>query len=124
MYFPAINAQNWKMGDARFKPWSLLSTKPFRVFRGFLRNLLKYGLGSLKKTLHREHSSYNPRSHKRTIGLKTYNQQQINLSSNIFIFGILLLIKIGNSFLMFGISSIIALLSKRCEIFPVYPTPL
>ena len=41
--------QNWKTGGARFKPWSRLSTKPFGVFRGFLRNSRKYGLGSLRK---------------------------------------------------------------------------
>ena len=43
------NARNLKMGGARFKPQSRLSTQPFRVFRGFLRNSHKYGLGSLKK---------------------------------------------------------------------------
>ena len=44
------NAQNWKTGGAWFKPRSRLSTQPFGVFRGFLRNSLKYGLGSHRKT--------------------------------------------------------------------------
>ena len=44
------NAQNWKTGGARFKPRSSLSTQPFGVFRGFLRNSRKYGIGSLRKT--------------------------------------------------------------------------
>ena len=43
-------AQSWKMGGGKLNPRSCLSTEPFRVFRGFLRNSLKYGLGSLKKT--------------------------------------------------------------------------
>ena len=46
------NAQNWKTGGARFKPRPRLSTYPFGVFRGFLRNLCKYGQGSLRNTLH------------------------------------------------------------------------
>ena len=44
------NSQNWKTGSARFKPRSRLSAHPFGVFRGFLRNSGKYGLGSLRKT--------------------------------------------------------------------------
>ena len=44
------SAQNWKTGGARFKPRSRLSTQPFGVSRGFLRNSHKYGLGSLRKT--------------------------------------------------------------------------
>ena len=38
------NTQNWKTGSAKFKPWSRKSTYPFGVFRGFLRNMRKYGL--------------------------------------------------------------------------------
>ena len=45
------NAQNWKMRDAKFKLRSRLSTKSSGVFRGYLRNSSKYGLGSLRKTL-------------------------------------------------------------------------
>ena len=44
------NARNWKTGDARFKSRSRLSTQPFGVFRGFLRNSRKSGLGSFRKT--------------------------------------------------------------------------
>ena len=44
------NAQNWNTGGARFNPQSRFLTYPFRVFHGFLRNLCKYGLGSLRKT--------------------------------------------------------------------------
>ena len=46
----------------------------FRIFHTFLWNSHKYGLGSLRKTPHRRHSTYRPRSHKRTFGFKTYNQ--------------------------------------------------
>ena len=66
--------QNRKTGGFRFNPWSRLLTLPFGVFRSFLRNLCKYGLGSLRKTSHGGCSTYSPRSHKRTIGLKTCNQ--------------------------------------------------
>ena len=44
------NAQNWKIGGARFKSLSQLSTQPFGVFQGFLRNSHKNGLGSIRKT--------------------------------------------------------------------------
>ena len=44
------STQNWKMGGARFKPWSCLSTQLFGVFHGFLRNSCKYELGSLRMT--------------------------------------------------------------------------
>ena len=43
------NAQSWKTGGTRFKPQSRLSTQPFGVFRGFLQNLRKCGLGSFRK---------------------------------------------------------------------------
>ena len=58
----SVNAQNWKMGGDRFKPRSHLSTQPFGVFRGFLRNSRKHGLGSLRKTPHGGHFSYRTRS--------------------------------------------------------------
>ena len=45
------NTQNWKKGGTRFKPRVRLSTQPFGVFGGFLRNSHKYFLGSLRKTL-------------------------------------------------------------------------
>ena len=54
--------------------------KPFGVFRGFLRNSRKYGLGSLTKTPHGGHSTYSPRSHKRTIGHKSTTNQPTNIS--------------------------------------------
>ena len=38
-----------------FNPWSRLSTQPFEVFRGFLQNLRKYRLGSLKNDTHGEY---------------------------------------------------------------------
>ena len=44
------NAQNWKIEGAMFKSRSSLLTKPFGVFRSFLRNSHKYGLGFLRKT--------------------------------------------------------------------------
>ena len=43
-------AQNWKKEGAGFDSRSRLSTQPFGVFRGFLRNSRKCGLGSLIKT--------------------------------------------------------------------------
>ena len=42
--------RNWKTRGDGFNSRSRLSTKPFGVFRGFLQNLHKYGLGSLRKT--------------------------------------------------------------------------
>ena len=45
-----VCVQSWKTGSARFYPRSRLSTQPFGVFRGFLRNSRKYGLGSFRKT--------------------------------------------------------------------------
>ena len=42
----------------------------FGVFPGFLWDSHKYGLGSLRKFPHREHSTYSPRSHKQTIEFK------------------------------------------------------
>ena len=42
--------QNWQTGGARFYSWTRLSTQPFGVFRGFLRNLRKLWLGSFRKT--------------------------------------------------------------------------
>ena len=47
-----------------------LSAQLFGVFNGFFLNSLKYALGSLKETLHGGHSTFSPRSHKRTVGLK------------------------------------------------------
>ena len=43
-------AENWQSGSARFILRSRLSTQPFGVFRGFLRNTRKYGLGFIRKT--------------------------------------------------------------------------
>ena len=43
-------AQSWQTECGRFNPRSCLSTYPFGVFGGFLRNSHKYGLGSLRKT--------------------------------------------------------------------------
>ena len=65
----AVLCSNWQTGGARFKPLSRLSTQTFGVFRAFLRNSSKYGLGSLRKTPHDGHSPCRLRSHKRTIGL-------------------------------------------------------
>ena len=46
------------------------------VFSGFLRNPRKYLLGSVRKTPpHGGHSTYSPRSHKRTIGQKPTTSQ-------------------------------------------------
>ena len=45
----AVIRSNWQTGGAWFKSRSRLSNQPFRVFRGFLRNSRKYGLGSLRK---------------------------------------------------------------------------
>ena len=45
-----VCAQSRQTRGARFNPWSRLSMQPFGVFRGFLRNSRKYGLGSLRKT--------------------------------------------------------------------------
>ena len=67
--------QSWQTGSAGFYFWSRLSTQPFKVFRGFLPNSSKSGFGSLRKTPHGRHSTYSPRSHKRTIGLKTQNSK-------------------------------------------------
>ena len=41
-------SNNWLTGGAEFN--SRLSTQPFGVFRSFLQNSRKYGLGFLKKT--------------------------------------------------------------------------
>ena len=75
------NAQNWKTGGARFKPRSRLSTWPFGVFRRFLRNPPKYGLGSLRKTPHGGQSTYSPRSQKRATGLKPTTNHYFSLCS-------------------------------------------
>ena len=71
----------WKIipGGARFNPRSRMWTKPFGVFRGFLRNTRKHGLGFLKKTPLGRHFTYWPRSHKRIIDLnRTTNQRPIH----------------------------------------------
>ena len=47
-----------------------LSTKPFEVFRGFLRSWRKYGLGSLRKSPHGGHFTYRPTSLVRKLALK------------------------------------------------------
>ena len=41
---------NWQTRSARFNPRSHLSIQLFGIFRGFLRNSCKNGLGSLRKT--------------------------------------------------------------------------
>ena len=53
---------NWQTGGAGFNPRSRLLTQPLGVCRGFLRNLYKYGLGSLRKISHREQPTHRPRS--------------------------------------------------------------
>ena len=82
-------AQNREAKGAGFDSQSRLSTYPFGVFRGFLRNSRKYGLGFLRKTPHGGHSTYSPRSHKRTIGLK------LTITITIFYFSLSLLLKQG-----------------------------
>ena len=53
-------AQSWQKGGARFNLRSRLSTYQFSVSRGFLQNLRKYGLESLKNSPHGGHFSYRP----------------------------------------------------------------
>ena len=47
----------------------------FRSFLWFLRISLKYGLRSLRKTLHGEQSTYCPRSHKQIIRITSTTNQ-------------------------------------------------
>ena len=68
------NARKWKTGGVRFKPLSRLSTQPFGVLRGFLRNSRKYGLGSLRKTP-TEGTSLVPQADNQP---STYNQPSVN----------------------------------------------
>ena len=56
-----------------FKPRSRLSTQPFGVFRGFLRNTHKYKLGSLRKTPPRRAFHQQAQVPSETIGLNTTN---------------------------------------------------
>ena len=65
------NDRNWKTRGARFKPPSRLSTKPFGVFRGFLRNSRKQELGSLRKTPTEGTSPVGPGSRSGQLALKT-----------------------------------------------------
>ena len=62
-------------GKYQFHPRWRLSTLPFAVFRGFLRNLRKYGLGSLRKTPHGEHPTHRPRSPVRQTALHPTTNQ-------------------------------------------------
>ena len=66
-------------------PLSCLTTKPFGVFRGFLRNLRKYGLWSLRKTPHSEHTPCRSRSYRWTIGLNSTTQHN-NIKQIFWIF--------------------------------------
>ena len=83
------SAQNWQTRGTMFKILSRMSTQPLGLFNGFLRNLRKYGLGSLKKTPTEGTPPYRPRSHDRTIGLTpstnqlTSGQLALNLQSNL-----------------------------------------
>ena len=68
---PVAQPQRSKLEDdgARFKPRSRLSTQPFGVFRGFLRNSRKYELGPFRQTPQGGHSTYRPRSLVRQLAL-------------------------------------------------------
>ena len=54
----AVVPSNGQKEGAQFNPLSLLLTQPFGSFRRFCQNLLKYGLGSNRKTSH--HGGHSP----------------------------------------------------------------
>ena len=67
-----FSPQNWKrikLGGAGFNSQLRLLSQSFGVFHDFFRNSCKYGLGSLRKTLHGVHFTERRRCHMWTIGL-------------------------------------------------------
>ena len=80
---PVAVLKNQQTGGARFIPRSRLSTYPFRVFSGFLRNSCKYELGSFRKT---PRKTFHPQAQvtRETIVLKTNNQQPTIFSAKMY----------------------------------------
>ena len=72
---PPVVERFWQMGGAFLNSRSRLSTQPFGVLRGFLRNLRKYGLRSLRKTPSEAIPPRTSMSHKRRIDLNPKTNQ-------------------------------------------------